>query len=50
MTAPPPLIAMHNVTRTYRTGQAELHALKKGLIYILQPAGIFSAGSCSSEK
>ena len=50
MTAPPPLIAMHNVTRTYRTGQAELHALKNVSLSIGAGEYVAVVGTSGSGK
>ena len=50
MTGPPPLIDMRNVTRTYRTGQAELHALKNVSLSIDPGEYVAVVGASGSGK
>ena len=50
MTGPPPLIDMRNVTRTYRAGQAELHALKNVSLSIDPGEYVAVVGASGSGK
>ncbi len=50
MSGPPPLIDMRNVTRTYRAGQAELHALKNVSLSIDPGEYVAVVGASGSGK